>query len=45
MAIPTDENGVARLCLTDKDNEIDVHSRWRGGGDFGVSNPVVRYDN
>jgi hypothetical protein len=36
MAIPTDENGVARLQLTDKDSEIDNHNRW---------NPVVRYNN
>jgi aminoglycoside phosphotransferase len=35
MVIPTDENGVARLQLTDKDSEIDIHSR----------DPVVRYNN
>ncbi len=44
MAIPTDENGVARLRLTDKNSEVDVHS-WKGCGSFGVTNPVVRYDN
>jgi hypothetical protein len=45
MAIPTDENGVARLRLTDKNSEVDVHSLWKGCGFFGVTNPVVKYDN
>jgi hypothetical protein len=45
MAIPTDNNGVASLRLTDKDAEIDIHNRWNGCGDFGVINPVVKYDN
>ena len=45
MAIPTDDNGVARLRLTDKDSEVDVHSLWKGCGFFGVTNPVVRYGN
>jgi hypothetical protein len=45
MAIPTDENGIARLRLTDNESDIDVHDRWKGCGDFGVTNPVVRYEN
>lgn len=45
MAIPTDENGVARLPLTDKDGEIDINNRWKGCGDFGVINPVVKYND
>jgi hypothetical protein len=45
MAIPTDNNGVARLRLTDRDGEIDIHNRWKGCGEFGVINPVVKYDD
>jgi len=44
MAIPTGNNGVAWLRLTDKDGEIDLHNRWKGCGDDGVINPVVKYD-
>jgi len=43
IAIATDENGTARLRLTDKDGEIDTHNRGKGCGDFGVINPVVKY--
>src|SRR5215475_1091577 len=45
MAIPTDENGIAKLRLTDKDDEIDVHNSWKGCGDFGVVNPVEKYND
>ena len=45
MAIPTDENGVARLRLIDRDGEIDIHNRWKGCGDFGTINPVVKYND
>jgi hypothetical protein len=45
MAVPTDESGVARLRLTDKDAEIDVHDSSEQCGEFGVTNPVVRYDD
>jgi len=45
MAIPTDEKGVARLRVTDKDGEIDIHNRWNGCGDFGMVNPVVKYND
>lgn len=43
MAIPTDSNGVARLRLTTKDSEIDVHEHWKGCGDFEIIDPVVKY--
>lgn len=45
MAIPTDENGVARVRLTDKDSEVDAGRRWRECGDFGVIDPVVKYSS
>ena len=45
LAIPTDEGGVARLRLTDKDGEVDIQNRWRGCGDFGTIDPVVRYSD
>jgi hypothetical protein len=45
MAIPTDENGVARLRLTDDDSEIDIHNGWKGCGDFGMTDPVVKYND
>lgn len=43
LSIPTDEDGVARLRLTDKDDDVNVQHRWRGCGDFGTIDPVVRY--
>ena len=45
IAIPTDKDGIARLRLTDKDDEIDIHDRWKDCGFFGVINPVVKYDD
>jgi hypothetical protein len=45
MSIPTDENGIARFRLTDKESEIDLQNRWKGCGDFGMVNPVVKYDD
>lgn len=45
MAIPTNENGVARLRLTDNDKEIDTNNHWNGCGDFGVISPVVKYND
>jgi hypothetical protein len=45
MAIPTDENGVAKLRLTDKDSEVDVRRDWKVCGDFGVIDPVVKYND
>ncbi|MGO8720583.1 MAG: hypothetical protein ACLQMO_15420 [Acidobacteriaceae bacterium] len=43
ISIPTDKDGIARLRLTDNDDEIDVHNRWKGCGLFGVTNPIVKY--
>jgi hypothetical protein len=43
LAVPTDEDGVAQLRLTDKDGEVDIQNRWRGCGDFGTIDPVVKY--
>lgn len=45
MAIPTDENGIAWLQLTDMDGRADIHQEWKGCGLFGVINPVVRFDD
>lgn len=42
MAIPTDNNGIASLRLTDRDDEVDIHNQSIGRG-FGVIDPVVRY--
>jgi len=45
LAIPTDKNGVARLRLTEIDAEINTQNRWKQCGEFGVINPVVRFEN
>jgi hypothetical protein len=45
MAIPVDNNGVALLRLTGKGDEINMSNRWKGCGEFGVANPVVKYDD
>lgn len=43
--IPTDKNGVARLRLTQRDNEVDISYSVRlGCGGNGAINPVLRYD-
>jgi hypothetical protein len=38
MSIPTDQDGVAGLFLTDKDSEVNTRS-----GDRGIAHPVVKY--
>lgn len=43
MAIPTGKDGVASLRLTDQDTEINSQNRWKECGDFGVTDPVVKY--
>jgi hypothetical protein len=45
MAIPTDEDGVARLYLTDDEAQMNTPTPtpWRSCGDFGVINPVVKH--
>jgi hypothetical protein len=45
MAIPTDENGVARFRLTANDGEVDIHNRWRNCGEFGLIDPIVKYSD
>jgi hypothetical protein len=45
ISIPTDKDGIARLRLTDNDDEIDIQNRWKDCGLFGVVNPVVKYDD
>lgn len=44
LAIPTDKNGVARLQLTDSDAEVNTQDRWKQCGEFGVINPVVKFE-
>jgi len=41
MPIPTDQEGIARLRLTEDDSEIDVRNR----PGVGVTNPVVKYSD
>src|ERR1019366_9311668 len=43
MAIHTDQSGVAKLRLTDRDSETDFSRRWKECGAFGVVDPVVKY--
>ncbi len=43
LAIPTDEEGIAFLRLTDKSAEINAQKPWKACGDFGVIDPVVKY--
>lgn len=45
MAIPTDQDGVAKLRLTENEQETDVHNKCRGCGDSGVIEPVVKYSD
>jgi hypothetical protein len=46
VTIKTDKDGVARLRLTYKDNEVDLSNnlKLRCGGD-GAINPVLKYDD
>ena len=45
LAIPTDKNGIARLRLTENDAEVNTDDRWKGRGESGVINPVVKYED
>jgi hypothetical protein len=45
MLIPTDEDGVAWLALTDKDAEVNTQNQPKSCGGFGVPHPVVKYAN
>jgi len=44
MAIPTDKDGIARLRLTDNDDEVDLHMREKHIGDDVVIGPIMKYD-
>jgi len=44
MVIPTDKDGLARLRLTDNDDEVDLHMRKKYVGDNVVTHPIVKYD-
>jgi hypothetical protein len=44
MVIPTDKDGVARLRLTDDDDEVDLHMREHSGDDNVALDPIVKYD-
>jgi hypothetical protein len=44
--IPMDKDGVARLRLTHKDNEVDIsYNSKLGCGGTGAINPVLKYDD
>ena len=43
MAIPTDDEGIASLQLTNRSDEVDTGNRSKSCGEFGVVNPVVLY--
>jgi len=43
LAIPTNEDGIAELRLTHNDSEINTQNHWKGCGDWGVIDPVVKY--
>src|ERR1700739_2246306 len=45
LAIPTDEDGFARLRLTENEAEINIKNHWKQCGDWGVIDPVVRYSD
>lgn len=44
LAIPTDKDGIARLRMTSIDSEVNTRDHWKSCGEFGVINPVVKYE-
>jgi hypothetical protein len=44
MVIPTDKDGIARLRLTDNDDEVNLHMREKYIGNNVVIDPIVKYD-
>jgi hypothetical protein len=44
MVILTDKDGIARLRLTDNDDEVALHMREKYSGDNVVIDPIVKYD-
>ncbi len=45
MAVPTDQDGIAALKLTENDAETDTRHEWKACGLLGVINPVVKYSD
>jgi hypothetical protein len=45
MALPTNQDGVASLTLTQNDAQIDTQHVWKGCGLLGVINPIVKYSD
>jgi hypothetical protein len=45
LAIPTNDQGVATVWLTMDEIALNGRDRWKDCGDFGVINPVVRYED
>jgi len=45
MALPTNEDGVASLKLTQNDAEIETEHVWKGCGLLGVIDPIVKYSD
>jgi hypothetical protein len=43
MAIPTDKGGIARLRLTNKDDEVDPRIQWQNEGSYVVVDPILKY--
>jgi len=45
MVIPTDKDGIARLRLTDNEDEVDLRMSEKHIGDNVVIGPIVKYDD
>ena len=45
MVIPTNIDGIARIRLTDNDEEVDLHIRKSSEGGDVVIDPIVKYDD
>lgn len=43
LSIPTDNDGMAVLQLTEENSEINIRNRWAPCGAEGVINPVLKY--
>lgn len=45
MALPTNQDGVASLELTQNDAQIDTQHTWKACGLFGLVNPILKYSD
>ena len=45
MALPTNQDGVASLELTQNDAQIDTQHEWKACGLLGVIHPIVKYSD